>query len=84
MEDLQTRLLYSISDRIDRHEESTKELHAKLDSINTNLSGNIHDLKVSQAKCESRWSVLSKVFTFGLSSVSLSGIIGWFSSNHQK
>ena len=77
MQDLHTKMLSDIADRLEAVREDLSELK---ETLNTEVSM----VKVSQARCESKWVFLEKITTLGIGSVSIGGILTTIFGNHNK
>ena len=64
------------------HRDQTATLIEKVDRLHSSLSTDINQLKMSQSKCDSKWSVSEKVVGWGFGSSSLLALITWIFSNH--
>lgn len=74
-------VLNLVLSQLEDQREDMKSLIQKVDTLQTTLSTETHQLKMAQAKCDSRWGITGKVLTLGLPST---GLWAWINSWHQK
>lgn len=76
-QDLYLNMLQNTSDKVD-------ELKDDVNEIKSMLASSVSDLKISQAKCDSRWNIFDKVMGFLFSGISISALFSWWNNTHHK
>lgn len=76
-QDLYVRMLSDIDEKLDNLHKDVSELKDKFHTELTNV-------KTDQAQCKSRWSLMEKLTTLGIGSISLSGILSWLFGTHKQ
>lgn len=80
--DLYLRMLNDLHNQMDDHKKDTRILIDKVDDLQSTVTQEVSQLKLSQAKCENKWAISEKVFGWTIGSGSLLGLLSWMFSSH--